>query len=361
MEKQGMYVYGFLNSDKELFFGPHGISACEEVYTVSYQGISAVVSDSEIVDYTRMHKDSLAIFLVRHQRAIEKIMGLGYTIIPMRLGTFAKDRREIQYILSYGYSIIKDIFSKISDRIEIDIVAEWSDFTSTLKRIGEGEEIKLSKERLLASPGGATMDDRMKVGFMVKESLDKKGEGYSQEIQTVLKSVSQACKIHELMNDKMVSNIAFLIDKSNQNTFYEKVEKLNAKFKEELNFRCIGPLPPYSFYTVEIKTINNEEIDWAKNKLGILNDIISKDELKKAYHGQAFSTHPDNNPQAPGAEKEFTEVNRAHKILSDYCIALEQANPVRDEKSLNGTKQQDQIFFDREVFKEKVMLMRVRE
>ncbi|MFH0772387.1 MAG: GvpL/GvpF family gas vesicle protein, partial [Candidatus Omnitrophota bacterium] len=263
MEKQGKYIYGFLNSGKELFFGPHGISACEEVYTVSYQDISAVVSDSEIADYTCMHTDSLAMFLVRHQRAIEKIMGLGHTIIPMRLGTFAKDTGEIQYILSCGYSIIKDIFSKISDRIEIDIIAEWSDFSSTLKEIGEDEEIKKFKERLLTSPAGVTVDDRMKVGFMVKEALERKREGYSQQIRTTLKSVSQDFKTHELMNDKMVTNIAFLIDKPKQDTFYKRVEELNAKFKEELNFRCVGPLPPYSFYTLEIKTINNEEIDWA--------------------------------------------------------------------------------------------------
>lgn len=349
MEKQGMYIYGFLNSGKELFFGPHGISACEEVYTVSYQDISAVVSDSEITDYTCMHKESLALFLVRHQRAIEKIMDLGHTIIPMRLGTFAKDRREIPYILFCGYSIIKDIFSKISERIEIDIIADWSDFNSTLKEIGEDEEIKKFKERLLASPAGVTVDDRMKVGFMVKKALDRKEEWYSQEIRATLKSVSQAFKTHELMNDKMVVNTAFLIDKSKQDTFYQKVEELNAKFRETLNFRCVGPLPPYSFYTLEIKTINNEEIDWAKNKLGILNDIISKDELKKAYQGQAFSTHPDNNLLASGAEKEFAEVNKAHKILTDYCVALEQA------------RQQDKAPFDKEMFKENAMLVRVRE
>ena len=56
-ERNGMYIYGVLNSDEELFFGPHGVTACEEVYTISCQDISAVVSDSEMVDYTHMRKD----------------------------------------------------------------------------------------------------------------------------------------------------------------------------------------------------------------------------------------------------------------------------------------------------------------
>ena len=41
-----------------------------------------------------MRKDTLARNLVRHQKAIEKIMP-EYTIIPMKLGTFAKDEDEI--------------------------------------------------------------------------------------------------------------------------------------------------------------------------------------------------------------------------------------------------------------------------
>lgn len=351
-----MYIYGVLNSGKELFFGPHGVTGCEEVYTVPYQDISAVASDGERVDYTRMRKDVLAMFLVRHQKAIEKIMSLGHTIIPMRLGTFARDEDEVKHILACGHSIIKDIFSKISDKIEIDTTAIWGNFHSILKGVGESKEIREFKEKLLTRSGGVTVDDQMKMGLMVKDALDKKREGYSKAIQAALKSVSQAFRAHEPMDDKMVVNIAFLINKDKHKDFEVKVEGLNIGFKEKLNFRCVGPLPPYSFYTLEIKTVNKEDIDWAKKRLGILDDITSKDELKKAYQRQAVSTHPDRNPNMPSAGKEFNEVNKAYKILTEYCAALEQACPVRDkgshvgDKISNGANQ-----------KENTMLVRVRE
>ena len=345
-----MYIYGVLNSDKEIFFGPHGVTACEEVYTVSYQDISAVVSESEMVDYTHMRKDALAMLLVRHQKAIEKIMSLGHTIIPMRLGTFAKDIEEVRCVLACGHSIIKDIFTKISNMIEIDITATLGDFSAALKEAVEDEEIKEFKKKLLALPGGVTVDDQMKIGLMVKEALDKIREGYSKKIQAALKSVSHDFKVHELMDDKMAANIAFLINKARHKDFEMKVERLNTEFNEKLNFRCVGPLPPYSFYTLEIKTLKNEEVDWAKKRLGIVTDITSKDEIKKAYQRQALSTHPDRNPNMPYAEKEFDEVNKAYKILADYCAANEQANPVRDEKSLIGTNQ-----------KENAILVKVRE
>jgi len=376
-----MYIYGILNSNASLHLSipkdllrpeGHGLASNSQshlgesesngvVYTIPHQDISALVRDSEIVDYTHMRKDILARFLIGHQTVIERVMTPQTTIIPMRLGTFAQDENEARNILSKGYNLIKEIFERISDKIEIDVVASWSDFNSIIKEAGEEKEIKEFKEKLLSNPKGITVDDQMKIGVMVKEALERKREVYSQEIQTALKSVSQAFKTHELMDDKMVTNIAFLIDKREQTLFYKRVEELNAKFREELNFRCVGPLPSYSFYTLEIKTVKNEEIDWAKKKLGILNDITSKDELKRAFRRQAFSTHPDKNPNNPCAEKEFDEVNKAYKILADYCVALEQANPVRDKKSLNGTNQQDKIPFDREMFKENAILVRVRE
>ncbi len=325
MKYSGKYIYGVLNSDKEVFFGSYGVTDCEEVYTVSYRDISAVVSDSEIVDYTRMRKDVLAMFLVRHQKAIEKIMSLNHTIIPMRLGIFAKDEDEVKHILACGYTVIKDVFTKISDRIEIDVTAIWGDFYSIIKGIGESKEIREFKDRLLSSPGGVTVDDQMKIGLMVKDALDRDRELYSKQIQDTLKSVSQALKVHEPMDDKMVINIAFLIDKAKHKDFDMKVEELNIKFNERLNFRCIGPLPPYSFYTLETNSISNEDIGWAKKRLGILSDITSKDEVKKAYQRQAVFTHPDRNPGSFSAGKEFDEVNRAYRILTEYCTALNQA------------------------------------
>ncbi len=347
----GKYIYGIINSNAHEAVGPYGISACKEAHFIPYQDIAAVVADSEIIDYTHMFKDALARALVEHQKIIERIMGIGYSIIPMRLGTFAMDEAEVEDVLSKGYGLIKEIIPKISDKIEIDVVAVWSDFVSVIRDAGQDKEIKEFKEQLLKQPKGITVDDQMKIGSMLKKALEERREKYAQEIQEALKTVSLDFKTHELMDDKMVANIAFLVNKAKHKDFEVKVEWLNAEFNEKLNFRCVGPLPLHSFYTLEIKTIKDEEIDWAKKRIGILNDITSKNDLKKAYQRQALSTHPDRNPNMPCAGKEFDEVNKAYKILTDYCAALAQANPVRDERSLTGTHRRDNP----------IVMIRVRE
>src|SRR3989338_298969 len=203
MEKQGKYIYGIIASNSENSFDRCWIMANERICVIAYRDIAAIISDSEVVDYTHLRKDILSKQLVKHQMIIEGIMPQ-YAIIPMRLGTFAIDEAEVKDILSKGYGLIKEIIPKINDKIEIDVVATWSDFTLVIKEASEEKEIKEYKEKLLNSPKGVTVDDQMKIGFMLKKALDEKREKYAFKIQEALKTVSIDSKTHELMDDKMV-------------------------------------------------------------------------------------------------------------------------------------------------------------
>ncbi|MEI7750835.1 MAG: GvpL/GvpF family gas vesicle protein [Candidatus Omnitrophota bacterium] len=326
-----MHIYGVLNSSTNLHLSiPKELlleaNETNGVYAVAYQDISALVRDSEVVDYTHLRKDVLARLLVGHQMIIERILATQDAIIPMRLGSSAKNEEEVRDFLRKGYDLIKEIFGKISGKIEIDITATWGDFAAILKEVGEEKEIQEFKAKILTNPEGVSTEDQIKIGFMIKKALDKKREACACLIQETLSAVSPDFKVHGLMDDKMVVNTAFLIDRDKREEFDRKVEALNVQFHEKLNFRCVGPLPPYSFYTLEVMKLKAEDLEWAKKRLGISKEITSKNELKKAYQREALSTHPDTQKNSPGAEKEFEEVHRAYKILTEYCGALEQAN-----------------------------------
>ena len=342
MSKTGRYIYGVINSSTEEFFDLDEIVSFEDIYlfentteiadnseisnhayTISFQDIAAIVKDSEIVDYNHMPKDTLGRLLVSHQQLLEKVM-TKYSIIPMRLGTFAGSDEEVRQILSKGYRTIKDIFERAKNSIEIDVVATLSDFKSFLQEVSEEEEIKQLKQLLLCKKGGVTIDDQMKVGVLVKRHLDKKKEILANQIQTALGEITQNLKAHDLMDDKMVLNTAFLLDKKRQKEFEHKLDAINDKFEDKLHFRCVGPLPPYSFYTLEVKVPQFEEIDWAKKTLGLEGDFITAIEIKKAHRKTALTCHPDKNPDTPNIEQKFDEMTRAYKILLDYYRASNQ-------------------------------------
>jgi len=364
MGKTGKYIYGIINSEKrgrvtspsDESVASYGISALvgngldRSLQFIPYQDIAAIVNDAESINYTHMFKDALARALIEHQKVIERIMNIGYSIIPMRLGTFAMDEVEVKDILSKGYCLIKEIIPKISDKIEIDIVATWSDFTATIKEAGEEKEIREFKERLLKNPKGITVDHQMRAGVMLKNALDQMRERYASKIQNALVETQCIASLrqHECMDDKMVINIALLVNNAQQKELYAKVEDLNTEFAEKLNFRCVGPLPPYSFFTLEIKKMQFNDVAWARERLGILNDAISKDEIKKIFQRQVFVSHPDKNPDRPEAEKEFDEIKRSYNILLDYAQSCAQVG-------------KESLYFNEDEFKKNAVLVKVRD
>jgi len=325
MAEIAKYIFGILNSNTDLqltipkAFLSDGGESPTAVYTIPHQDLSALVRDSNGAGSLPGSKETLARMLIGHQAVIERIMAGGATVIPMKLGTYAQDENEVKAILHEGYPLMKEILERIADKIEIDVVATWSHFASTVKDVGEEKEIKEFKERLLSRPRGATVDDQMKIGLMIKKALDEKRAGVSREILERLQAVSEDARIHELMDDQMVMNAAFLITRSRHKDFEEKVEEINKSMQDKLNFRCVGPLPPYSFYTLETKKLLFGEIDRARKKLGLLKEKATRDEIKNAHRAMAFSTHPDRNPHAPGMEKEFDEITQAYNLLCEYC------------------------------------------
>ncbi len=311
------YIYGIIEASEENVFNLGGIAAYEEVYTIPYQDISAVVCDSSFVDYTTLPKDLVARYLLRHQQVIEKIMDT-YTVIPMKLGTYAFNIGEIKKILYKGYMRFKDIFKKIDNKIEIDVAATWNDLNSVVKEIGEGEKIKELKEKLMSKPEGVSPEDQMKVGSFIKNILDIKKEKLASEIGAVLRKISIDSRAHRLMDDRMIFNTALLIDKDKKTELEKRLDEINKLYNEKIDFRCVGPLPPYSFYTVEVKKIPFEEIDWARGKLD-LNNIATKEEIIRTYRRKAYLYHPDKNLGISDTEGQFNEIFRAYKILLEYC------------------------------------------
>ena len=323
MEEKGKLLYGIIPVKNNLTEFPevNGV----EIYSIPYQDIAAVVSDSEEVDIQYMFKDSLAKLLIQHQKIIEEVMNLGYSIIPLKLGTYAENQSQVIEILSKGYNLVNDIFNKITDKIEIDVAVIWNDLQSQLKRIGEEKEIKEFKEKLLSSSKKITTSDQMQIGVMVRNALDSKRIKYSEEIHNALKTICVSSNIHDVMDDRMIINTAFLVSNNQKNDFESKIEELNEEYEEQFNFRCVGPLPAYSFYTLEVKKMEFDVIDCARETLS-LNESATRDEIKKAFHSKALKLHPDKNQDNIENEVEFEELKEAYNYICDYCQAAEQTS-----------------------------------
>ncbi len=321
MSNMGKYIYGIINTGSHA--AGSGLLTSNGIYTVPYMDVSAVVSDSEIIDYTNLPGDAAARHLIQHQLVIEKVMR-EFTIIPMRLGMHVFNEDEMLQVLAKGRRIFKDVFEKIEGRIEIDVVSTWVDLNAVIKEISEEEEVKALKQSLLDKKETITVDDQIKMGMLIKGYLNKKKDECAHVIKDSLKGLCRNMKEYTMPDDMTILNAAFFIDNGMRIPFEERLDELNNGFNGKVHFKYIGPLPPYNFYVIEIKKLQYEEIDRARGILA-LGDAATKEDIKKAYRYAAAKYHPDKQSDAQSdaqkaeAEMEYDKITKAYRLLSVYC------------------------------------------
>src|SRR5215469_11020033 len=89
-QQEGRYVYGVIESRSPVTFSRSSIGGVsEEVYTVHYGDIAAVVSRTPVFIFDPTRDNALA-----HEHVIESVMK-NYTIIPMSFGTVFRTDDDI--------------------------------------------------------------------------------------------------------------------------------------------------------------------------------------------------------------------------------------------------------------------------
>lgn len=317
MTTDGKYIYGFINSNKAKSLGPHGIDE-KEVYIFPHEDIAAVVSDCEYKQFDLLSKETLLRNLAIYQAVIEKVMQ-GHPVIPVKFGTIVQGEEELKRTLEKGYSQINSNLRQMENKIELDVAAVWSDLDTVLKEIGEkDEQIIRLKEEAASKPPEEVLELRIRVGKLVKESLDKRKEECASLILDVLKKEAEGHCSHDLMDDSMIMNVAFLVNRDRQEFLEGKVDELDSHYQDKINFRIVGPLPPYSFSTFEIKKVGYTEVKEAREMLG-LGEGSTPMEIKETYWELTKRFHPDKLPGDPEAQKRFENITKAYQVLTDYC------------------------------------------
>jgi len=323
MSNQGIYIYGFVPGDCSVIL--KNILLESGIYSIEYQNISAIVSDTKNDKLEYLDREALAHLLVNHQQKLEKVMSGGCSkIIPMQLGTIVSSGNDVIKIIKNGNDILNATFQVIENVEEIDVVAVWNNFSDLIKSISDLPQIKLMREEL-DKKTSFDQADSIAVGKLIKEKIDSKNNKVNADIVAALMPFCLESKKHEAMNDEMPLNYAFLVKKENSNSFMDMIDQLDVKYDEKLNFKIVGPLPCYSFYTIESKVIMKDDIENAKKILGI-DTFNSDSDLKKAYRNKASLTHPDKTGeiQKDGTDS-FIETNKAYKLLLDYSSIVRQS------------------------------------
>ena len=215
MAEQGKYIYGIINTNEARNFGSIGVGGRDDVVsTISYQDISAVISNFPVDKYELSKENLLA-----HQRVVERVVS-DHTVLPVRAFTVAANAEEVRDFLRKRYreltGLLKDMDNKAS------------------------------------APEAGTLRDKIAVGEMVASALTAKKEKEAAEIIRPLRKVALDLCLNDVRGDAMIVNAAFLVDRGWEKEFDSKVAELDRKYAERIRFKYIGPGPPYNFVNLRI-------------------------------------------------------------------------------------------------------------
>ena len=312
------YIYGIIRTDGNGngALGINGLGGSAQVDTITYRGLGCALSDYSGREFNSMSKEELIRFLLAHQVVVEHVMKK-HTVLPVKFGTLLATPEEARCLLAQGYSQFVDALSWFQDKVEIEVAATW-DTEQVLQEISSEEGIVRTRQAIAKSPGQQTLEERILLGQMVKASMDRHRDSYRERMISFLKPAAVDLQPNALLSDQMVMSVAFLVEKANQKEFDNRINELNDLFHNQINFRIIGPLPPYSFITVEVTRLRLEQIEEAKQLLH-LGGVISEPEVRKAYRHLAAETHPDRKPGDEMAKTRFAKLRQASELLTACC------------------------------------------
>jgi len=316
MTQDGRYIYGFISTNEQKNLGSIGIEQ-KDVYFFPYKYVAAVVSDLPLIQFDSLPKETLLRNLAVYQAVIEKVMK-SHSIIPIKFGTILQGEKDLKNMLEKGYGQINTNLKEMEDKIELDVAALWSDMETVLKELAGEEEIKRLKEAALTKTPEQVFEIKTQLGKLVKDTLDRNREECASQLLDVMKKEAEIYHSHPVMDDSMIMNTAFLIDKDRQEIFESKVDQLDNQYNGKINFRIVGPLPPYSFTTLEMKKVEFGELNQAREMLGLGEESTSL-EIREAYREMSKKFHPDKYPGDQEAQKRFEKITGAYNMLTDYC------------------------------------------
>ena len=315
--QNGISIYGVIKTGGSLASRKIDVGSTETpaVFTIGFKDLAAVVSSNPLTSYDALSREKAIKDLAVHQLVLERVMER-FTVVPVKFGTMLESEDEVITFLEKAYTLLSDLLDKREGKIELDIAAWW-ELPEILPVIAQQNSRVREKQQEIAQKGDTvSLEDKMVLGQYIEQALNARKDSYQQVILQTLKQEAEDVCLHEPADDQMICNVAFLLEKKNEASFRHTIDVLDQDLQSHVHFRVVGPLPTYSFSTIQIKRIDPDSVEAAKKTLGLPAEITAK-AVHDAYHKLAKEFHPDRRGGEEDSE-EFQRIHSAYITLRDF-------------------------------------------
>ena len=323
------YLYAILPTPTGGDYEPLAFASPDGRFEVVTDGtLAAVVSETLIGAYTDLPRGDVMRALAQHQAAVETLMRGASVLLPVKFGTVLADEGQVRNVLYLGRADFERAFDLVGDRGEVDVAVTW-DPARIFDEIALTPEFIALKDEVESLPPDKQMAGKVAVGRLVKEQLDARRNALRDALVAEITPHATRWRLNPVMDDSMVMNVACLVNVDEETALEDRVYELDEQHTGQLNFRLIGPLPPYSFATVEARAVRGEDVTQASTLLGLNDDghggafgSWTPEQVKYAYYAQARRYHPDAVGNDPAALAQFVHLTTAYRLMTEVAMRV---------------------------------------
>jgi hypothetical protein len=208
---------------------------------IPHREIVAIVGDADQEHYQVSRRNVKA-----HEQVIEEIMRES-DVVPLRFGEVAPSDQEVrQMLLEKQYDGLIQRLDRVHDRVELALRVSFDEAKLF-------DEVRTMDASLVsAGQSAVSYEDRVSLGQNVAQMIEKMRKQEGEKILDALRPLAVDVVDNEPTTDLMIVNAAFLVDRARLDEFDKKVNALGQQQAGRLQFKYIGPLPPYSFVDLRI-------------------------------------------------------------------------------------------------------------
>jgi gas vesicle protein GvpL/GvpF len=237
------YVYGIVEATAAAPPG-NGVGGAP-VRVIGGDSAAALVSDLSSGELRLSREDMMA-----HARVLEAALA-GGTVLPMRFGIVMEPEEVQARLLGAHRDDLRVQLERLAGKVEMNVRVLYDQDAVMRELLQSDRRIAALRARLHGLPEDATYYDRIQLGELVAEALERKREADAGELLGALSAASLAVETLDSAHERVVLNASFLLTREQVREFDDTLEALAATRAGRMRFKCVGPLPPHSFVQLQ--------------------------------------------------------------------------------------------------------------
>lgn len=235
------YVYGVVGPGRGPAAGL-GVAGAP-VRMLEGEGATALVSRIDDGGELMLGRDDLT----AHARVLEEALELG-PVLPMRAGIALADEAEVRARLLEAHGEeLRNALQRFEGRFQVGVRVVYEEAALMRDALSLDPQIARLRNAVKGLPEDATYPQRIRLGELVSEAVERIREADSSALVELLSQVSEDVEVSPPAHERVALNAAFLLERTRSAEFDQVLEAFAEGQAGRLRVRCIGPLPPHSF------------------------------------------------------------------------------------------------------------------